>query len=359
MSYVYLMVGDDAFKVGKSNDPDDRLKVVHDRLGENARVHMVVQCRSERRAFDVEKSIHRILKPHRIVDEGLGRECYRHSGLEAAESILSAIEDEPPEPKKKRRSGLRMVTAFGDTKSVSEWARDSRCEVHVNTLRDRLRRGVPPEEAISGPSKAGHNHSIEVTAFGETKSVPEWASDPRTSLTRAGIYQRLYAGKSGEDALIGSTRPCRALTVNGETKSLSEWSTDPRCTVSPNSIAARLDRGWPPSRAVFDPPTRPQRVISAFGETKNVSGWVRDPRCKVGRDQLQRLLRNGLSPEAAMRGTSYTRRHRRISAFGETKSIPDWAADGRCPISLRTLRNRLSSGWPPEKAINTPPRGSK
>lgn len=43
------------------------------------------------------------------------------------------------------------ISAWGETKSVAEWARDPRCTVKEASLRSRLRRGMPPEEAISAP----------------------------------------------------------------------------------------------------------------------------------------------------------------------------------------------------------------
>lgn len=52
----------------------------------------------------------------------------------------------------------------------------------------------------------------------------------------------------------------------------------------------------------------------------------------------------------------HTSRH--VTAFGETKTIPQWLRDPRCNVHLlTTLRNRLVEyGWAPEKAITTPPR---
>jgi len=48
--------------------------------------------------------------------------------------------------KNTRRS--HNVTAFGETKCFEDWTRDPRCEVHVTTLRRRLDRGIPFEQAL-------------------------------------------------------------------------------------------------------------------------------------------------------------------------------------------------------------------
>jgi hypothetical protein len=46
-----------------------------------------------------------------------------------------------------------------------------------------------------------------------------------------------------------------------------------------------------------------------------------------------------------------------ITAFGESKSLADWADDPRCTIEKRTLHARLKDNWPAEDAIVTPKNG--
>jgi len=49
------------------------------------------------------------------------------------------------------------------------------------------------------------------------------------------------------------------------------------------------------------------------------------------------------------------RSNRPVPAFGESKTIPEWAADPRCAVRAVTLRQRIKSyGWSVEKAITTP-----
>lgn len=250
MSFVYLMVGDDAIKVGKANDPDARLEQVKAGLGPGAHIHMVVRCRSERRAFDIEQGIHRILAPHRLAGEGFGRECYARSAIDIAVSIMSAIEDEPAMPRTRRRRG---VCAFGETRSLAQWAADSRCAVTAGALHYRLKNGWDPERAISAPA---YNATI-IHAFGEDKTATEWALDERCSVTSSTIRDRLLRGWATEDAV---SRPPsaqhRAISVLafGETKTLSEWSADERCSVSRLTLRDRLRRGWDPEIAVSAPP---------------------------------------------------------------------------------------------------------
>lgn len=45
-----------------------------------------------------------------------------------------------------------------------------------------------------------------------------------------------------------------------------------------------------------------------------------------------------------------------LTAFGESKSVADWAEDHRCTVIEGTLRSRLIQGWTDhEKIISTPP----
>lgn len=45
----------------------------------------------------------------------------------------------------------RLISAFGLTKPVVEWAEDARCRVPLSTLRMRLQRGMDPEHAMTSP----------------------------------------------------------------------------------------------------------------------------------------------------------------------------------------------------------------
>lgn len=40
------------------------------------------------------------------------------------------------------------IEIFGESKTISQWGNDSRCKVHINTFRQRLRSGMNPEKAL-------------------------------------------------------------------------------------------------------------------------------------------------------------------------------------------------------------------
>lgn len=55
------------------------------------------------------------------------------------------------------RSTNITITAFGETKTISEWARDERCAVECPTLRARIKSKWEPEAAITAPSMLKHH----------------------------------------------------------------------------------------------------------------------------------------------------------------------------------------------------------
>lgn len=121
------------------------------------------------------------------------------------------------------------ITAWGETKCLSEWVRDPRCLISRRAYKYRLTRGLSPEEALSSPSwphrqltsdrapKTGiQRNNINVTAFGETKNLTAWSKDPRCKVNRYTIQNRLNVGMNPEKAismpaLRGRQRPPQFL----------------------------------------------------------------------------------------------------------------------------------------------------
>lgn len=59
-----------------------------------------------------------------------------------------------PKQQARNRKGNRLLTAFGETKTVSEWAEDRRCKVNKYTLAARiLRQGLDHLTAITHPAQ--------------------------------------------------------------------------------------------------------------------------------------------------------------------------------------------------------------
>ena len=95
----------------------------------------------------------------------------------------------------------------------------------------------------------------------------------------------------------------RIITYKGVSKSLAEWADDPRCTVPYKTLWERLEDGWEFEDAL----TRPQRrqggyrLISAWNEEKSVTEWLADPRCPGLKHQtLWKRINDGWPSERAI-----------------------------------------------------------
>lgn len=99
-----------------------------------------------------------------------------------------------------------VLEAFGDSKTVAQWARDPRCQVSEQCLRLRVkRRGWDAEKAILERPKP---QNLVVRAFGEERLLKEWAADPRCRVSRNCLYKRVARGWSPEEAMSKESARC-------------------------------------------------------------------------------------------------------------------------------------------------------
>lgn len=107
-----------------------------------------------------------------------------------------------------------IITAWGETKTATEWANDKRCNVNSRTLLGRFKKGRwKPEEAITTPSngnKKAFSRIIStvryITAWGETKGLMDWVEDERCNVGYSGLKIRLNKGWIPEDAISIKTQ---------------------------------------------------------------------------------------------------------------------------------------------------------
>lgn len=144
------------------------------------------------------------------------------------------------------------------------------------------------------------------------------------------------------------------------------------------TIERRNNNGnYEPSNCIWIPMSKQARntsktvYISAFSETKPLMEWLEDDRFVVNRYTFESRVKMGWSPEEAMSLPPNKRRPRPaglrqkprgnehyLTMFGETKIVQAWAEDPRCRVCGATFRQRLFTGWSPEKALTTPPSNS-
>lgn len=250
------------------------------------------------------------------------------------------------------RISNRLIEAFGEQKTVREWARDSRCKVTQAMLEHRIKRGGRLEESL-GPELGRQRNAAPVTAFGESKPVTAWLSDPRCRVREDVLRARLREGEPAEEAI---TKPYsyHYITAFGETKSLHAWIQDWRCNVSAEMLGSRIGNGFPPEMAMDPSYRRPKaNLVEAFGRGRTLGEWAKGPRCRVSAAVLYRRVRNGMPIEMALTTRNELRL---VFAFGEYKLVHQWAADERAAVGAETIRKRLNAGFPPEQAITEAPR---
>jgi hypothetical protein len=117
------------------------------------------------------------------------------------------------------------VTAFGETKSLSDWMNDPRtARIERNTIAHRIKKlGLDPEIALTLPSQ-------------RAKKPPK----PKVVRERKPKY-------------IPHPRPRQTVTAFGETKTYAQWQDDPRCHCCRSHIYARVKNGWTPEQAISLP----------------------------------------------------------------------------------------------------------
>lgn len=98
------------------------------------------------------------------------------------------------------------------------------------------------------------------------------------------------------------------ITAFGESKTAVEWLEDPRCApIGHQGLLTRINRGWPVEEAITEPIRRRKvQVITAFGETKTLREWARDPRCVVPFTALGQRIQHKVPPELAITSTEST-----------------------------------------------------
>lgn len=151
------------------------------------------------------------------------------------------------------------IEALGEKKTRSMWTRDSRVSVSTNTIHRRIKKGIDPDIAVTAAS--GALDARFVTAFGETKSIALWTRDSRCSVPYSALFFRLDHGWPTEEAIItpsgalrGRQRKAKKIVAFGEAKTLVEWAADPRCNVRSNTIELRIVKyGWDAEKAITKP----------------------------------------------------------------------------------------------------------
>ena len=154
---------------------------------------------------------------------------------------------------------VKLVDFRGESRNPNDLSGDSAAVVSGATIRRRLNKGMPSEDAVTMPNIARHY----IAAFGETKSVKEWSGDARCQVCYGTLFDRIIHGWDAEKAISTpkkshtDARNGQTFTAFGETKTMAQWAKDPRCVVQKSSLSMRLYKyGYSPERALTEPSKR-------------------------------------------------------------------------------------------------------
>ncbi|GAA1937907.1 hypothetical protein [Amycolatopsis minnesotensis] len=203
-----------------------------------------------------------------------------------------------------------LISAFGESKTLTAWSRDWRCVVSREAVRTRLALGWATEDAIT---RAKHEKPpLEFTYNGRTLTLRGWAEQSGIKyhtlykrITKSGMTfaDALAKGPDGSDFMV-------AVTAFGETKPLYRWAVDARANCSTTTLRKRILAGWDPEQAIIEEPDSRNRLgsgepLAAFGTRMSLADWAR--RAHIPAEAIKsRMDNHDLTLEEALRSLCWT-----------------------------------------------------
>ena len=258
-----------------------------------------------------------------------------------------------------------FIFAFGERKSIKEWADDARCKTNFYTLRARLTTGMEPELAISTPPKIRvHEAPLPGSKFGRL-TVASASKRGRSTLLHCVCECGTHVDLLVRRVVSGHCKSCGCWQkTNAGVRSLKHGHTVGRAESRLHYIwASMIQRCYDNNAAAYsryggrgiEVCEEWRRDFSAFATWAQSNGY--SDALTIDRVDNGDGYSPGNCRWATMRQQARnTRRNRHLEAFGETKLLCEWAEDSRCAVSVDTLAARLSRGWNTERAISKPCR---
>ncbi|MFD8114359.1 hypothetical protein [Streptomyces microflavus] len=217
-----------------------------------------------------------------------------------------------------------QITAFGESKTLREWAADERCAVTREALRTRLALGWAPGDAITTPRH--DKPDLTYTHAGRVLSLRGWAE--QSGINYHTLYKRLKKMTFADALEKGAEGPHFTLPVTafGETKPLTHWAVDPRAGCAYETIRRRLAQGWDAEQAITEEPQQRSRLgagvpYRAFGLSMGLEDWARHTQIPAGHLRHQ-INQYDLPLEAALTSLGWTPHSERLAEHDLIRITP-------------------------------------
>lgn len=270
----------------------------------------------------------------------------------------------------------RTISCHGETLSVPDWSR--KIGVNYNLINSRLKRGWPPEKALSDRSNRGRPRKVilipyDLTFEGRTMGLPEWASEIGTSVET--LVKRIKHGYPIEKVLKPDARGKNGRTVlltkDGKTQNLTEWAKELGITIS--AMSRRMDRtpnDWAfqkSHRTKYDdlPENRKWKLVNRRAIDAGGKGWTFEefmedvgimpgPKAILARKDPDKPWGPGNAGWINQSIPVKTSPAAKIIRFrGKEMSLRAWGKE--LGLGIATISQRLNRlGWTIEKALTTP-----
>ena len=245
-----------------------------------------------------------------------------------------------------RKKGQRYPYG-GKSFTLQELVALPSCQPDQDTLRIRIQRlGWTIKKAVEHPVKPKVRM---IPAFGLLLPMEEWVVHEKNKVGRR-IIARIERGIDPEVAMI-CTEKINGIYVDfrGEHRRLASLCDE--FEMPYKLVVKRYYAGIDIELALTSPSGLDEKLFEAFGEKKTLSEWARDPRCKCTYDTLwYRVNRAGMSVEVAMSLQDYLNQTY-VEIYGVRRTVAAWAGSRYCKVPHRLFYERLRTGMPPELAL--------
>jgi len=103
--------------------------------------------------------------------------------------------------------GITVCPEWHDFAAFYEWAMSTGYTDEMEIVREDANGNYEPSNCQWRPKSRHGNNALgnqKLTAFGETKSLTDWARDPRCSVSSAALYARLLRGWTNHEEIIST-----------------------------------------------------------------------------------------------------------------------------------------------------------